>query len=554
MTSAPPVAPAAAPPALALDPCLAVLDSAIEAAAALGLSTDDAAAVRADAAGRLGFPSDAYVVALVGGTGVGKSSLLNALAGAEVSAASVRRPTTSRPVAWLPAARREELGDLLDWLGVGSDDVRPTAGDALGEVAILDLPDLDSTAVEHRRRVEAVLPRVDAVIWVTDPEKYGDAVLHDEFLAAWVPRLERQLVVMNKSDRLSRSEADAVRRDLQRDLARLAAGGPAANPPAVVLTSAAVPDGTAELRRWLGEHIEAKSVVRGRLIARIRDAVRALAIAAGLDPGARGDARPLIAADDRDRALERTTAALLRVVDLPRLERQAVAATRAKARSRGAGPLGGLTSLIYRWSGRQAKVADPVAYLARWRERGSLGPAVEPIRAALAEPLRTAAGGTRRRLSEGTEPGTLERDLGRAVDRAVATRGGDVPTSRVWPVIGLLQTAATLLLVVTAIWVVLWVFVKFPVDSVAVPVFGRVPSPLVVLVGVLAAGYLIARILGLHAGWTGRRWARRLASDVRANVERDVAATAFAIVDDVDADRTRLAAAVAAVERECGRT
>ena len=53
-----------------------------------------------------GFPGDAYVLALVGGTGVGKSSLLNALAGGDVSPASARRPTTSEPIAWVPRTER----------------------------------------------------------------------------------------------------------------------------------------------------------------------------------------------------------------------------------------------------------------------------------------------------------------------------------------------------------------------------------------------------------------------------------------------------------------
>jgi hypothetical protein len=317
----------------------------------------------------------------------------------------------------------------------------------------------------------------------------------------------------------------------------------------LILTSASQSSGTADLRRWLATEVESKAVVRARLTASIRSAVRGLVAAGGLTTDE--DPLPLVAEASRSRAVGDATAALLRVVDLPTLERQAVAATRARARSRGAGPFGGLTSLIYRWSGRQARVADPVAFAARWRDRGSLAPAVEPIRAAVAEAQRTAPAGIRRRLAERADPAAIERDLGRAVDRAVAVRGESVPSSRVWPVLGMVQTAATLLLVVTAIWVVLWVLVKFPVDSVVVPVLGQVPTPLVVLIGVLAAGYLVARLLGLHAGWVGRRWARRLAAEVRHNVERDVATTAFAEVDTIDAERAALATAGKAVSRDC---
>src|SRR4029079_1476855 len=118
------------------EPCLRLLMEAADAADRLGIATDVVRAAHADALRRTGFPADAYVLALVGETGVGKSSLLNALAGEVVSVASVRRPTTSRPVAWVPADDRVALEPILAWLGV--DDVREHQGHDLGPVAILD--------------------------------------------------------------------------------------------------------------------------------------------------------------------------------------------------------------------------------------------------------------------------------------------------------------------------------------------------------------------------------------------------------------------------------
>src|SRR5688500_14893615 len=155
--------------------CLRRLDEAIGAATLLGVPTDDAQAVAREVAARLGFPAETYVLALVGGTGVGKSSLLNALAGSSVSSASARRPTTAHPLAWVPRSSRQDLGGLLGWLGIPDEEVRDHDQDARGNVAILDLPDLDSVELEHRERVEAVLPRVDAVVGVTDPAKIGRA-------------------------------------------------------------------------------------------------------------------------------------------------------------------------------------------------------------------------------------------------------------------------------------------------------------------------------------------------------------------------------------------
>ena len=67
---------------------------------------------------RLGFPGGVYVLALAGGTGVGKSSVLNALAGEVVSQVRALRPTTEQPLAWVASESRDELRPLLEWLEV----------------------------------------------------------------------------------------------------------------------------------------------------------------------------------------------------------------------------------------------------------------------------------------------------------------------------------------------------------------------------------------------------------------------------------------------------
>jgi GTP-binding protein EngB required for normal cell division len=534
-----------------IGPCLQRLDDAIAAAATLGIPAEEARTIASDVAERLGFPAETYVLALVGGTGVGKSSLLNALAGAPVSDASVRRPTTSQPLAWVPRASRPGLTGLLDWLGVPKDHVRDHRGDALGDVAILDLPDLDSIEGVHRERVEAILPRVDAVVWVTDPEKYHDAILHDEFLADWLPRLDRQIVVLNKTDRLSADDAERIRRDLERDLTRLAGRAGRAKPVQVLLTSTRTtdPSGIEPLREWLAAAIEAKRVVRARLVTAIAAAVASVARSAGVDPTT--GAKPLVEGAARRLTSDRVTAELLRLVDLPAAEKQAVAATRARARARGAGPLGAITSRIYRWSGRQSRVADPGAFLTRWRERGSLAPALEVLREAVDVPLHESPAAMRGTLASSVEPAGLSTNLARAVDRAIAARSATAPSSRLWTVIGLLQTLATLALVFSAVWVALWVFVKFPVDVVVLPGLGQLPIPFIALVAALLVGYLIARVLGAHAGWVGRRWARGLAREVRDSVGREVETSAFAALDRVEAGRRALWNAARGAGEDC---
>jgi GTP-binding protein EngB required for normal cell division len=522
------------PGALRPEDLLARLIRAIEAARTLGIPVDRAEAVRTDAAARLGFPADVYVLALVGGTGVGKSSLLNALAGEAVSPVSVRRPTTDEPVAWVPRDARRDMDELLAWLNVRQIREHGSAGPG-GGVAILDLPDIDSIEATHRERVEDLLPRVDAVVWVTDPEKYHDAVLHDDFLHHWIQRLDRQAIVLNKSDRLGPDAVPKVRRDLERDLATRFAVSGREHPPVIVASAI---DGAAELtelRGWLAAQIEAKRIVRDRLVATLGATLNGLAREAGVDLTTAPE--PFLGPGPRRAVMKGVTDAVLRAVDLAALERQAVAATRALARARGAGPMGLVTSTIYRLSGRQARVADPDRYLVEWREHGSLAPAIDALRRALTEPIRIATPAVRPALAATVEPTDVRRSLERAVDGAIARQERSVPSSRVWPLIGLLQTVATWAIGLSVAWIIVWILARPAVSSIDVPVLGLIPMPFAALVVALATGYALARILGLHAGWVGRRWAARLRRDVTTAVQREVTDRALQPLDRLEAAR-----------------
>ena len=533
----------------ALHRCLAGLLEAIEAAEVLGLSIAAARETHADASRRLGFPSDAYVLALVGGTGVGKSSLLNALAGSTISAASARRPTTNEPVAWVPAAERESLSPLLDWLGVA--EVREHGADGLRSVAIVDLPDMDSVAPSHRERVEALLPRVDAVAWVTDLEKYHDAVLHDAFLRTWVPRLDRQAVIVNKADRLAQDDRPRIRHDLERDLSQRLTVSDQKRVPVLMTTAAPTPQ-LDEFRTWLADGAAAKAVIRARVAATAVDQATALAREAGID--VRGPGTPFLSDTARSTAIDETSKAVLRAIDLTGLEQQAVAATRARARAKGTGPMGRLTSLVYRASGRNTKVADPTGHLLRWRDRAPLSPAVESLRGVLGTALTSASPAVRPALAATMEPVPLRQGLERAVDRAVAgLERLQAPTSRWWSLLGLLQTLAAIAIAVSAAWVVLWILARPIVDTVEVPIIGSVPMPFAALLVSILVGYLLARLLGLHAGWVGRRWAAHVRDRVSAAVREEVTQRGLAPLDRLEDARQRLSASTASVIRDCSR-
>ena len=529
-----------------LSGCLATSLDVVEAGDILGLPTGPLRAAYEEGLRRAGFPGDAYVLALVGGTGVGKSSLLNTLAGDVVSAASVRRPTTAEAVAWVPRSERASLDPLLEWLGVH--EVHDHDAVTLGPVAILDLPDIDSVAREHRERVEALLPRVDAVVWVTDLEKYADAVLHDDFLRSWIPKLARQVVLINKADRVADDDGRRIQRELQADLRReLGAEG---RDVAVLLSSTLRDGGTDDLRAWLAAGVDAKAVVRGRIAATLLAGIRDVARAAGVDPVR--STTPFLAENERADAIRAATAAALRTVDLDGLRAQAAAATRASARSRGTGPLGRVTSFLYRASGRETAVADPNRFLQRWRDRGAIGPAVEAIRGALATSIVAASPVVRPILAATVEPGQISRGLEGAIDRAIGGVGRlDAPTSRWWSVIGLGQTIATVGLALSAAWVVVWILARPTTGSVDLPVVGPVPSPFVSLIAFVLAGYVLARVLGLHAGWVGRRWADSLGDRVATAVESEIRDRTFAPLDRLEDARGRLATAARRAESGC---
>ncbi|MGW7004149.1 GTPase [Streptomyces sp. NPDC054933] len=223
------------------------------------------------------------VVALAGATGSGKSSLFNALTGLDLAEVGVRRPTTASPLAYVWDSHGAE--PLLDRLGIPHnsrfarrsllDGVHTRLGmdgarsDAVEGLVLLDLPDHDSAAFGHRHQVDRLLELVDVVVWVLDPEKYADAVLHERYLRPMAGHADVTLVVLNQVDRLPAYAAEQVLDDLRRllDEDGIAVGEHGEAGAVVLAASALTGEGVGEVRAAIGQLVAERGAANRRLAA-----------------------------------------------------------------------------------------------------------------------------------------------------------------------------------------------------------------------------------------------------------------------------------------------
>jgi GTP-binding protein EngB required for normal cell division len=220
--------------------------------------------VLARAGERTRLSSAHTVVVLAGGTGSGKSSLFNKMAGADFSTVGVTRPVTrdAHACIWGEAGS----GGLLEWLGVPVRNrySRASALDKgeedLAGLLLLDLPDHDSVMTHSTDLVDRLVSQADVMVWVLDPQKYADAAVHRRFLVPLAGHSDVLAAVLNQSDQLDAAQID----DCVHDLRRLLDSEDLHDVP-ILVTSAVTGAGLEDLRKLLIQGVAARRAAAARI-------------------------------------------------------------------------------------------------------------------------------------------------------------------------------------------------------------------------------------------------------------------------------------------------
>ncbi|SCN46727.1 hypothetical protein BAZMOX_03651_0 [methanotrophic endosymbiont of Bathymodiolus azoricus (Menez Gwen)] len=144
-----------------------------------------------------GSSSRPLIIAFLGGTGVGKSTLLNRLAGQEIARTGVVRPTSKEVTLFHHTSVK--ITQLPSRLPIDKIKVAEHSDASKKHIIWIDMPDFDSTEKSNQQLVLEWLPHIDVLVYVVSPERYRDNKAWQLLLAeggkhAWI-------FVLNQSDR-----------------------------------------------------------------------------------------------------------------------------------------------------------------------------------------------------------------------------------------------------------------------------------------------------------------------------------------------------------------
>ncbi len=448
------------------------------------------------------------LIAFLGATGGGKSSLTNAVVGTDIATTGVRRPTTSSTLAcyW----GDEDPQPLLDWLEIPNrHHVTEHQGAPLDGLVLLDVPDHDSVELTNRLEMERIAEHADLLVWVTDSEKYGDMAMHT-YLRQLSQHGAVMAMVLNKTDQLSEQDIEACRVDL----AKLLSEDGLADTD-IVATSTTTSAGIDNLVGLLAETVAERQAMVERLGADIRSVATELLVELGPDEGTH---------DVSSRVSKNLSAELVEASGLSAVCEAVAAGHKRDAATRTGWP-------FTRWvrslrphplrrlhlgqgSGGRASLPEPSG-IQQARSEGAVRGAVRDVTASMPEPWPDV-------LREASTPDMTA--LNDRIEQAIAgsVRGNEAAKPAWWQLVNVVQIGLAVAAVAGAVWLGLLAFGAYlRLPDVPTPDYRGVPIPTGLLIGGIIIGLLLAFL------------ARRLASIGAARRARAVRKTAESAVAEV---------------------
>jgi hypothetical protein len=214
-----------------------------------------------------------YLIGLIGGKDVGKTSLVNAIAGQELSRPIGFGRGTDRAIAYCHESARASVEALLEREVPGRYEIVTHSVGRLVRQVLLDLPDIDSRYTDHVETTRRLLRHMLFPVWVQSVEKYAD-IRPRELLVRVAEGNDPAnfLFVLNKVDQLAAREGDDAVRELRDDYAvRLQKALKLQTPP-VVFAACATDSEAYDLPRLLlllsrqksGEQVRQSQVLAGK--------------------------------------------------------------------------------------------------------------------------------------------------------------------------------------------------------------------------------------------------------------------------------------------------
>ncbi len=467
---------------------------------------------------RLKFGTHHSVVAMLGATGSGKSSMTNAILGSDVATTGVRRPTTSSTLACTWGST--DSSRLLDWLEIKNRHTVTDGSTELDGLVLLDVPDHDSVQVEHRLEMERIAEHADLLLFVTDPEKYADAALH-HYLSLLSRHGAVTAVILNKADTLTNDELQACRTDLARLLLADGVGN------ATILTASATTGlGVPELKKLLADLLAQHELALARLDADATVAASDLAAEAG----------PPVSTSLPKDVVDNLAAELVGASSL-----ETVSGAVAKGYKRDAASATGWP--VTKW----VRKLRPHPLRRLHLGSGSSGPTTMPApspasSARVSAAVRNASDAATARLPEpwptvvrnAAVPHTdaLHDAVDSTIARSVRERSKNSPTW--WNGVRALQGLVFVAMMVGIVWLIALAAAGFfAFGDIPIPTIGPIPVPTGLALGGALLGWLIALIAGRFAEVGANRRARQVRKDAAENM---VSVARTHVLDPIEAE------------------